>query len=251
MRVSLGALAGAAALAGALSFVLLAAAIGTDFWYIIDTERLERGGLGAQDHAGGANRSQLEPLSSHSGLWRTCRGKGPAGTRAGGCQHPPRGALLAGDLLLGAPPSSKPPNLNAVWWGGGEGEGGQRPGAASTLLRGALLPRSRWGTWGGRGGFRGLGPQVWDLLSLPPPVQSPCAPLMNPFWQENVTISDSSRQLLSESPEGRMGETPGRGQGGGGGRAACDARPPARGRREWGWERRGRASLAPPVTGAV
>ncbi|XP_019521673.1 PREDICTED: transmembrane protein 114, partial [Hipposideros armiger] len=73
MRVSLSALAGAAALAGALSFVLLAVAIGTDFWYIIDTERLERGGLGAQDSVGGANRSELEPLSSHSGLWRTCR----------------------------------------------------------------------------------------------------------------------------------------------------------------------------------
>ncbi|XP_036885828.1 transmembrane protein 114 isoform X1 [Sturnira hondurensis] len=101
MRVPLGALAGAAALAGALSFVLLAAAIGTDFWYIIDTQRLERGGPGTQDGAWGANRSQLEPLSSHSGLWRTCR------------------------------------------------------------------------------------------------VQSPCAPLMNPFWQENVTVSDSSRQLLT------------------------------------------------------
>ncbi|XP_036136724.1 transmembrane protein 114 isoform X1 [Molossus molossus] len=101
MRVSLAVLAGAAALAGALSFVLLAAAIGTDFWYIIDTQRLELGGPGAQDGAGGANRSQLEPLSSHSGLWRTCR------------------------------------------------------------------------------------------------VQSPCAPLMNPFWQENVTVSDSSRQLLA------------------------------------------------------
>ncbi|XP_072609996.1 transmembrane protein 114 isoform X2 [Vulpes vulpes] len=100
MRVHLGMLAGAAALAGALSFVLLAAAIGTDFWYIIDTERLERGGPGARGRAGAANRSQLEPLSSHSGLWRTCR------------------------------------------------------------------------------------------------VQSPCVPLMNPFWQENVTVSDSSRQLL-------------------------------------------------------
>ncbi|XP_007469988.1 PREDICTED: transmembrane protein 114 isoform X1 [Lipotes vexillifer] len=101
MRVHLGALAGAAALSGALSFVLLAAAIGTDFWYIIDTERLQRSGPGARDPAGGSNRSQLEPLSSHSGLWRTCR------------------------------------------------------------------------------------------------VQSPCAPLMNPFWQENVTFSDSSRQLLT------------------------------------------------------
>ncbi|XP_017729922.1 PREDICTED: transmembrane protein 114 isoform X3 [Rhinopithecus bieti] len=100
MRVHLGGLAGAAALTGALSFVLLAAAIGTDFWYIIDTERLERSGLGAQDLLGSINRSQLEPLSSHSGLWRTCR------------------------------------------------------------------------------------------------VQSPCTPLMNPFWLENVTVSESSRQLL-------------------------------------------------------
>ncbi|KAG8513438.1 Transmembrane protein 114, partial [Galemys pyrenaicus] len=109
MRVHLGALAGAAALTGALSFVLLAAAIGTDFWYIIDTERLERGGPGTQDQVGGANLSQLEPLSSHSGLWRTCR------------------------------------------------------------------------------------------------VRSPCAPLMNPFWQENVTVSASGRQLLSESREAMHG----------------------------------------------
>ncbi|KAF3818944.1 hypothetical protein GH733_012361 [Mirounga leonina] len=112
MRVHLSMLAGAAALTGALSFVLLATAIGTDFWYIIDTERLERGGPGARGRAGAANRSELEPLSSHSGLWRTCR------------------------------------------------------------------------------------------------VQSPCVPLMNPFWQENVAVSDSSRQLLSESGrEGVGGES--------------------------------------------
>ncbi|XP_039100280.1 transmembrane protein 114 [Hyaena hyaena] len=101
MRVRLGALAGAAALTGALSFALLAAAVGTDFWYIIDTERLERGGPGVRGRAGAANRSQPERVSSHSGLWRTCR------------------------------------------------------------------------------------------------VQSPCVPLINPFWQENVTLSDSSRQLLT------------------------------------------------------
>nr|XP_034363621.1 transmembrane protein 114 isoform X2 [Arvicanthis niloticus] len=100
MRVRLSTLAGAAALSGALSFVLLAAAIGTDFWYIIDTERLERSSQRGRDQ-GLANRSQQEPLSSHSGLWRTCR------------------------------------------------------------------------------------------------VQSSCTPLMNPFWQENVTVSDSSRQLLT------------------------------------------------------
>ncbi|XP_059549108.1 transmembrane protein 114 isoform X2 [Myotis daubentonii] len=73
MRVPLAVLAGVAALAGALSFVLLAAAIGTDFWYIIDTRRLESGAREVRGGAGGANRSQLEPLSSHSGLWRTCR----------------------------------------------------------------------------------------------------------------------------------------------------------------------------------
>ncbi|XP_012668351.1 transmembrane protein 114 isoform X2 [Otolemur garnettii] len=101
MRVHLGVLAGAAALTGALGFVLLAAAIGTDFWYIIDTERLERSGPGAQDPWGTPNSSQPEPLSSHSGLWRTCR------------------------------------------------------------------------------------------------AQSPCTPLMNPFWQENVTVSDANRQLLT------------------------------------------------------
>lgn len=100
MRVRLGALAGAAALSGALSFVLLAAAIGTDFWYIIDTERLEKSSPRMRDQ-GPVNRSQSEPLSSHSGLWRTCR------------------------------------------------------------------------------------------------VQSTCTPLMNPFWQENVTVSDSSKQLLT------------------------------------------------------
>lgn len=111
MRVPLGALAGAAALAGALSFMLLAAAIGTDFWYIIDTERLERGGLGSQDRAGGANRSQLEPLSSHSGLWRTCRGKGPAGTPAGGLQRPLRGAWSPGTCCWAPAP---PPSLRAL-----------------------------------------------------------------------------------------------------------------------------------------
>ncbi|XP_074136596.1 transmembrane protein 114 isoform X1 [Sminthopsis crassicaudata] len=111
MRVRLGVLAGIAALSGALSFVLLAAAIGTDFWYIIDTARLEQRGSGGPGaggarysgggNTGGLNQSQPEPLSSHSGLWRTCR------------------------------------------------------------------------------------------------VQSKCIPLMNPFWQENVTVSDSDRQLLT------------------------------------------------------
>ena len=96
LRVHLGALAGAAALTGALSFVLLAAAIGTDFWYIIDTERLEQGGPGARGPAGAANRSQLEPLSSHSGLWRTCRGKGAPG-EPGRCSRGQRFCPIPGN----------------------------------------------------------------------------------------------------------------------------------------------------------
>lgn len=46
-------------------------------------------------------------------------------------------------------------------------------------------------------------PGPHPLILLPHLVQSSCVPLMNPFWQENVTVSDSSRQLLSEF--GRIG----------------------------------------------
>lgn len=116
MRVHLGALAGAAALTGALSFVLLAAAIGTDFWYIIDTERLERGGPGARGPAGAANHSQLEPLSSHSGLWRTCRGKGAPG-------EPGRWP----DLLLGAHSALKKREVRGRTGGGPGSCGCHRP----------------------------------------------------------------------------------------------------------------------------
>lgn len=127
MRVHLRALAGAAALTGALSFVLLAAAIGTDFWYIIDTERLERGGPGARGPAGAANRSQLEPLSSHSGLWRTCRGKGAPG-------EPGRWS----DLLLGTHWALKPRSPRNARSGAGR-EVARGPGAAIAPLRGARL----------------------------------------------------------------------------------------------------------------
>lgn len=104
MRVHLGALAGAAALSGVLSFVLLAAAIGTDFWYIIDTERLERSSQRVRDQ-GPANRSQQEPLSSHSGLWRTCRGKGPPRVRV--LTWVRYLGLVACLILLSQPPSSQ------------------------------------------------------------------------------------------------------------------------------------------------
>ena len=218
MRVHLGALAGAAALTGALSFVLLAAAMGTDFWYIIDTERLERSGPGARDPAGAANRSQLEPLSSHSGLWRTCRGKDVSGDP--GRWPPPTplsGAGLARDLLLGAHPPPKPRGAKRNIWGrreGGQGFWGchRRSERRSAQPAAALAPRPPSGVGHAeRASGRSLGPGSEARCPRPPSplphaVQSPCAPLMNPFWQENVTFSDSSRQLFSESGEGGMGE---------------------------------------------
>ncbi|CAM5102157.1 unnamed protein product [Natator depressus] len=54
-----GALCLGAALSGTLSFGLLAAAIGSDYWYLVRVEP-------ARDP---------EPLSSHSGLWRVCEGR--------------------------------------------------------------------------------------------------------------------------------------------------------------------------------
>ncbi|XP_006008540.1 transmembrane protein 114 isoform X1 [Latimeria chalumnae] len=61
MKLTLSALAVFIALVGVLSFVFLVVAIGTDFWYIIDASKLEK----ITNHS--------DPLSSHSGLWRTCR----------------------------------------------------------------------------------------------------------------------------------------------------------------------------------
>ncbi|KAM6320379.1 transmembrane protein 114 [Podargus strigoides] len=63
MKVNVGALALSVALVGVSSFVFLVAAIATDFWYIIDASKLE------------ASRNGTGGLSSHSGLWRTCRVK--------------------------------------------------------------------------------------------------------------------------------------------------------------------------------
>lgn len=61
MKVTFTGLASFVATFGVLSFVGLVVAIGTDFWYIIDTSRRE-------------NSSSVS-LSSHSGLWRTCNCK--------------------------------------------------------------------------------------------------------------------------------------------------------------------------------
>ncbi|XP_064376499.1 transmembrane protein 114 isoform X4 [Dromaius novaehollandiae] len=61
MKVNLSVLSLFVALVGVSSFVFLVVAIGTDFWYIIDASKLE------------ASRNGTDALSSHSGLWRTCR----------------------------------------------------------------------------------------------------------------------------------------------------------------------------------
>uniref|UniRef100_A0A452I1F3 Uncharacterized protein n=1 Tax=Gopherus agassizii TaxID=38772 RepID=A0A452I1F3_9SAUR len=63
MEIKLSGLAVFVALAGGLSFIFLVVAVGTDFWYIIDASKLER-----------LNNSSAA-LSSHSGLWRTCRAR--------------------------------------------------------------------------------------------------------------------------------------------------------------------------------
>lgn len=65
----LGALLLAAALGALLSFALLAAAVASDYWYLLEV-------------ADAGNRSGHGQLSSHSGLWRICEGTGcPSPTR--------------------------------------------------------------------------------------------------------------------------------------------------------------------------
>nr|XP_033770865.1 transmembrane protein 114 isoform X1 [Geotrypetes seraphini] len=63
MKLKLSILSLFVALVGIISFIFLVVAIGTDFWYIIDASKLEKFG------------NYSDPLSSHSGLWRTCRFK--------------------------------------------------------------------------------------------------------------------------------------------------------------------------------
>lgn len=65
----LGALLLAAALGALLSFALLAAAVASDYWYLLEV-------------ADAGNHSGHGQLSSHSGLWRICEGTGcPSPTR--------------------------------------------------------------------------------------------------------------------------------------------------------------------------
>ncbi|XP_075798252.1 transmembrane protein 235-like isoform X1 [Microtus pennsylvanicus] len=53
-----------AALGALLSFALLAAAVASDYWYILEVA-----------NTGGSRGSAPLQLSSHSGLWRTCEGQ--------------------------------------------------------------------------------------------------------------------------------------------------------------------------------
>ncbi|XP_062299178.1 transmembrane protein 235 [Scomber scombrus] len=55
MRVTFGCLVIAAGICGTLSFAFLAASLGTEYWYIIEMNPV--------------NMSDLEDISSHSGLW--------------------------------------------------------------------------------------------------------------------------------------------------------------------------------------
>uniref|UniRef100_A0A668AGA9 Transmembrane protein 235 n=1 Tax=Myripristis murdjan TaxID=586833 RepID=A0A668AGA9_9TELE len=60
MRITFGSLVITAGICGILSFALLAAAIGSQYWYIIEINPL--------------NTSDVEDMNSHSGLWRTSEG---------------------------------------------------------------------------------------------------------------------------------------------------------------------------------
>lgn len=82
----LGALLLAAALGALLSFALLAAAVASDYWYVLEV-------ADAGNSTGRAAR-----LSSHSGLWRVCEGTVVAG----------RGAEGAGRAAPLLPPTPHP-----------------------------------------------------------------------------------------------------------------------------------------------
>lgn len=97
MRVSLSVLSLLVALVGASSFVFLVVAIATDFWYIIDASRLETAANGTA------------ALSSHSGLWRTCRREWGGGGRRGG-PGPRRADAVLSAVRSRGPPA--PPGLS-------------------------------------------------------------------------------------------------------------------------------------------
>ncbi|XP_078506887.1 transmembrane protein 235 [Lissotriton helveticus] len=62
LRPSVGVLFVVAGVSGMFSFSFLAAAIGTDYWYLLEVAQV-------------GNGSRWEELDSHSGLWRVCEGR--------------------------------------------------------------------------------------------------------------------------------------------------------------------------------
>lgn len=97
----LAALLLSSALGALLSFALLAAAVSSDYWYILEVA-----------NAGGSGGEQQ--LSSHSGLWRTCEGEmHPETPSVPLPSHPVRFSLLRSlggisGLLPGGSLGSKP-----------------------------------------------------------------------------------------------------------------------------------------------
>ncbi|KAG7491214.1 hypothetical protein MATL_G00000710 [Megalops atlanticus] len=61
MKCNFGTVVIVAGFAGILSFSFLAAAIGSEYWYIIEVNK--------------PNQTDTDDLNSHSGLWRTYEGK--------------------------------------------------------------------------------------------------------------------------------------------------------------------------------
>lgn len=61
MKLSFGALVTTAGICGLLSFAFLATSLGTDYWYIIETNP--------------TNTTDFEDMSSHSGLWSINEGR--------------------------------------------------------------------------------------------------------------------------------------------------------------------------------
>eukprot|EP00062_Callorhinchus_milii_P004646 gi/632943242/ref/XP_007886845.1/ PREDICTED: transmembrane protein 235 [Callorhinchus milii] len=62
LEMNVGAVCVIAGCAGLLSFVFLAVAIGTDYWYVIDVSKSKYN-----------TEKESDDLSSHSGLWRICQ----------------------------------------------------------------------------------------------------------------------------------------------------------------------------------
>ncbi|XP_042308554.1 transmembrane protein 235 [Sceloporus undulatus] len=75
MGVSPGPLCLGAALSGLCSFVLLAAAVATDYWYLLRVDLAPGNRSSSSSSSSSAWDAQQQQLDSHSGLWRLCEGQ--------------------------------------------------------------------------------------------------------------------------------------------------------------------------------